>query len=225
MADRLWRAMVSIPLDSGIPEDAIVNVWHFDDDDDPLVNEDDTGAAIKAELGTFYNSISASLFPTTIGPTATLKCYDMADPEPRVPTYTSTFGISPSGGPPMVNEVALCLSFAAAAESGVPAQRRRGRIYLGPVAQAAGVVVGSQLRPTDAVRATVAAAAAGLQNGRPHTASPTLRLRWSIFSPTTVAHGGTLGQAFNDVLSGWVDDAFDTQRRRGAAPTTRATFT
>lgn len=223
MADRLWRAQVSIPLDSLIPQDQIVNTWYFDDDDDPVAGPEDTADWIATLLSQFYNVVETNLLATNVGPQATIRMYDMADPEPRQVVETRTFALGPGAGSPLPNEVALCLSFAASLSSGQIAARRRGRIYLGPVGSAAAEIVGSQSRPSAAVRDAIAAAAGVMADGLEHPGSPGLRLRWSIYSPTTDATS-TLGEAFNDVLSGWVDDAWDTQRRRGPAPTTRSTF-
>jgi hypothetical protein len=41
-------------------------------------------------------------------------------------------------------------------------------------------------------------------------------VEWAIYSPTANLH-----KTITDI---WVDDAWDTQRRRGLAPTTRDTF-
>lgn len=226
MADRLWRAQVSIPLDSGIPEDAIVNTFHFDDDDDPVAAPDDTRDFIMSLLTAFYQDIDGVMFGQNVGAEATVKLYDMADALPRQPLYTETIALAPLASGidlTLPNEVALCLSFAAAGASGVNPQRRRGRVFLGPVHYAASSMVGSQCRPLAAVRDAVAAAAETMADGYEHPASPGYRCRWSIYSPTTDATS-SLADSFNDVISGWVDDAFDTQRRRGAAPTTRSLF-
>lgn len=224
MADRLWRAQCVIPLDSGVPEDSIVNTWYFDDDDDPVAAPGDTSGWIADQLQAFYQAIDGVLFPTTVATPMTIRLYDMAEPEPRQPVDTWEIPLTPSASQPLPNEVALCLSFAAANESGVPPARRRGRVFLGPVAESAVAVINSQSRPVLAVRETVRDAAAALMSFT-HPASPGLHLKWSVFSPTTLASaGGSLASAFNDVVSGWVDDAWDTQRRRGAVTTARVTF-
>lgn len=224
MADRLYRVQVSIPLDSAIPDDAIVNTFHFDDDDDPLAGAEDTQGWIMDALTTFYNRIDQTLFPNTVGPAATVKMYDLRDPEPRVLRFQDTIALTPAASDPLPNEVALCISFAATPVAGVNPQRRRGRLFIGPIAQSAGVVVASQLRPTSSAMAELAGAGSDLIDGISHPASPGLHLKWSIYSPTTDAAGASIDDSFNDVVSGWVDNAFDTQRRRGPAATTRTTF-
>lgn len=88
-----------------------------------------------------------------------------------------------------------------------PASRRRGRIYLGPLNTAAGAQGGPNndlLLST--VSAVVVAAMADLEADNDD-------LQWVVYSPT----GGELHQ----VVGGYVDNAFDTQRRRGSAATAR----
>lgn len=223
MADRLWRAQVTIPLDSGVPEDAIVNTLYFDDDDDPIADEGDTRDWIMILLTAFYNAIDGFVFPNTVGANATVRLYDMADAEPRVPLYTETIALTPYTAGPMVNEVAICASFAAQVESGDVPARKRGRIFLGPVTVDAGVLVGSQVRPTTSTMDAIRDAMDAMADGYEHPASPGYRCRWAVYSPKT-DELGTLGEAFSDVVRGWVDDAFDTQRRRGPVATTRLVF-
>jgi hypothetical protein len=224
MADRLYRAQVTIPLDSGIPDDAVVNTWHFDDDDDPIAGPEDTQGWILDALTGFYQAIDSVVYPAIVASAATVRMYDMRDAEPRVPRAIETIALTPSANDALPSEVALCLSFAAPYTSGVNPARRRGRIFLGPLNAGVGGMVGSQNRPDLAVRQTIAAAAATLVDGVEHPGSPGLHLKWAIYSPATDAGGATLDDSFFDVTSGWIDDAFDTQRRRGAAPTERTVF-
>lgn len=224
MADRLWRAQVTIPLASEIPEDAIVNTFHFDDDDDPAAAPEDTAGWIMEMLTAFYNVVDGELFGDSVGPEATVKMYDMATPEPRLLIATDTIALTPSVVSCLPNEVALCLSYAAAPAAGVNPQRRRGRVFLGPVKTTAVATINGQSRPIESVRTAIAAAAGVMCDGIEHPASPGFRCRWALYSPTTDEGGATVGDSFFDVVSGWIDDAWDTQRRRGAAPTARVTF-
>lgn len=224
MADKLMRAQVSIPLDSGLPEDALVNTWYFDGDDDAEMVDEDYSDQVMTMLTTFYQSIDGIVFPSTVGPNATVKIYDMRDAEPRVPERTDTIPLSPSATAPLPNEVAICLSFAAEYESGVSPARRRGRVFLGPVSVDAVTVVNSQARPHASAQDAIRDAAAVMQDGLIHEIGSVLRTRWAVYSPKTHDVTDDIGAAFNDVLTGWVDDAFDTQRRRGAGPTSRLVF-
>lgn len=220
MADRLMRAQVTIPLDSGLPEDSVVNTFYFDDDEDPLAGFEDSAGWAHSMLTTFYQAIDNIIFSDVIGPSATVKYYDMRDPEPRVPKYTDTIALTPAAIPACPHEVAICLSFRATVASGENARRRRGRVYLGPVNTA---VVSSGRVAAGSVTA-IANAAAAMEDGYLHPASPGLHCKWAIYSPTTDATS-SIDDAFHDVDNGWVDNAFDTQRRRGLAATVRTTWT
>jgi hypothetical protein len=46
----------------------------------------------------------------------------------------------------------------------------------------------------------------------------------SVFSPTTLAGGGSLASSFSSVIGGHIDNAFDTQRRRGPEASARVTY-
>jgi hypothetical protein len=131
-------------------------------------------------------------------------------PEPvlREEVYSTAVG-SMSGGFP--HEVAMCLSYRGQAEVGVPQRRRRGRIYIGPLSDQTGNISrsGGDVRPSDNARATVANAAARLRN----RSGPAI---WATLSSTD-------GVAV-PVVNGWVDNAYDTQRRRGTKATLRTTW-
>jgi len=218
------RVQVTIPLDSNVPEDSIVNTWYMDGDDDPFATFANYAEVAREKLRDFYQAIDSVIFPSTVGDTATVKVYDMRDPEPRQAKYLSSITLTNSSSGPFPGEVALCNSFAVTVASGANAARRRVRIFLGPIAESAGVVIASQNRPSLAARAAVRDAAAALAVATP--LGPGFgpgSISWAIYSPTT-DQASTIDDSFFDVQRGWVDDAWDTQRRRGAAPTARVVF-
>lgn len=221
MADRLYRVQVSIPLESAVAEDAIVNTFYFDDDDDPVAGPEDTQGWILDKLTAFYQAVDSVMFPDTVGGNATVRMYDMRDPEPRVAKAEEQIMLNPSINAPLPNEVALCMSFQAERVSGQLQRRRRGRVFLGPVAESAVAVIGSHSRPLASVRNTIATAAEAMATPFLHPGSPGLHLNWSIYSRRTDELGASLDDSFHDVKDGWIDDAWDIQRRRGAAPTAR----
>jgi hypothetical protein len=145
---------------------------------------------------------------TTLG---TYKFYKMSDPEPRTPFITLTMDPIAVGTSGMPEEVAICLSYYATPASGESPARRRGRIFIGPLSQTAfdSSSVGTFSTPDPTARAAIASAAAVL-------ADQSEAFQWAVYSPTD--------QIARQIIGGWVDNAFDTQRRRGRRATTRNTW-
>lgn len=211
------RIQVYNKTKSGLPENYVTNTWYFDGGIVGATPEDVANDAIGI-LDDFYVAVAPKL-SSTLEDLWYWTAYNMADPKPRVPIASGTFeaAVSQTAGADLPSEVAVCLSFHAEYESGKPKARRRGRIFLGPLAQSAGENVGNEFRPAAAWRTTIAAAAEALR-----VAGDDDKF-WAVYSPTddlTLP----LDQAFNDVVGGWVDNAFDTQRSRGPAATARTTF-
>lgn len=94
-----------------------------------------------------------------------------------------------------------------------PQQRRRGRMYFGPLVAAVGTTVSGSTRPSATVRTDLTIAFKDLGD--------TLN---AIAGVTFVVWSKADG-ALYPVVGGYVDDSFDTQRRRGPQATTRTTFT
>lgn len=218
------RCQVTLNSDSGLPEDVTVNTFHFDSDT-PF--DAAMGATIKGRIDTFYGAIDEYLGQGLSGQ-GTVAIYDLEDPEPRTPVYEAALaGFAPATSA-MPSQVAVCLSYQADGESGEPQRRRRGRLYLGPLALGGtiGAMVGGDVTVLPGARTAIAAAASALASA----ADP----KWAVFSraeagaPAGVDDAYTaaqLGPAFNDVTNGWVDDRHDIQRRRQHKPTVRTTWT
>jgi hypothetical protein len=136
-----------------------------------------------------------------------------------VRTNTMTEALhAPVSGFPMPSEVAICLSFHGTfgadqefAGGTRPKSRDRGRIYFGPLVGSALVVntEGTTNRPIVApnVRAAL------LSNALDHLMAPGSGISQVVWS----RRAGSV----NPVEGYSVDDAFDTQRRRGERPTVR----
>lgn len=127
---------------------------------------------------------------------------------------------SPAGTSSLPSEIAACLSFhgdyAGAVEfagSTRPRARLRGRIYLGPLGNNTNVSARDATTKREnilsAFRVDATLAAARL---RDRTAS-----QWGIWSRTTIG-------LVTPVTGGWMDDAFDVQRRRGEKALLRTSF-
>lgn len=137
------------------------------------------------------------------GPTREIdvRAYDDADtPGPPSDRFTLNTGAAPVSGSP--REVALCLSFYAGQNSA----RHRGRIYL-PAFELGAL----GLRPTNAQMDKV------LNLGDQFSGLGGADVDWIVKS-RKAGGGGT-------VTNTWVDDEWDTQRRRGLRSTTRRTDT
>lgn len=209
----MHRFDVIIPnLFSNLPEDSVVNTWHFEHAGGPATDYDN----VRDMLADFYGttpegqteSISDNMPSNILGDIWNIRAYDLSQPKPRAPVYESTLtvdnGLGSAATLPL--DVALCFSFEAEQESGIPQARRRNRKYIGPLDTG---TLSSGGRPSLALLGIVAAAGRDLLRASNAAASWT----WKVWSTTL--------QAGYDVRGGWVDDEFDTQRRRGMAPSYR----
>lgn len=209
------RCQVTLPNEDTIPSDAAMNTWHFGTNE---VDPADALAEIATRLEAFYTLALADASPCLTGFIEGL-FYNLAEAPPRVPIGDFNVSFITPTGQPLPNECAIVLSYRANPVSGIPAARLRGRIYLGPfnttaVANSTGGAVvdsGTQLGVTTAAEALAAA--------NDSTAT------WVIFSPTTAGAPPwtqpELEAASHEVTGGFVDNAWDTQRRRGIASTVR----
>lgn len=209
------RIQCSIPHVSGIPEDSVQNTWHFETTDPVML----TGAAeCVAALRDFYQAIDGSVFPDSVASPIAVKVYNLADVTPRVPVLTDTIIIVPGAAEPLPSQVALVLSFQGVQESGQPQARRRGRVFIGPNNVSSTSTTDDYSRPDAAVLATLVTAATTLISQASSTGN-----FWCVYSPTTDATE-SLADAFFIVTNGWIDNRWDTQRRRLPAATARSLY-
>lgn len=209
------RAQVRIPHKDELDHDAVQNTFHFTGVDDP----EDQSTIILGLLFDFYSTAGGTATKALkewMGseldwPGARLKTYDLADPEPRIPVLDESLGIAaPSGTAQrsLPGECALCLSYAAAAESGVAAARRKGRLYIGPLMITTSTdVTGASARPSTTFIEDLR------QTGLTLASDSPVGTKWSVYSQKD--------DFMRPVVSGFVDNAYDTQRRRGVDATTR----
>jgi hypothetical protein len=212
------RVQAVIPRDTGLPEDVSINTWHF-----LAVGAGLPGwtTEIAAALQAFYTGVDQLLSPLIASP-GELKFYDLGNPQPNPPYSVVPLTLVPGGASvPLPEEVAICLSFAGENVAGEVAARRRGRIYLGPLNSVTSAPVDGRVRVDAETRGTIVAAATALMTASDATANWT----WGIYSPTQAAEGGDPDSWFTPVERGWVDDAYDTQRRRGPKTSARTSFT
>lgn len=185
-------------------ENYATNTWHFEAE----TGQDITNA--QSAIQTFYASISDRFGNIVRQNNHPWKIYDDTDPEPRAPVSSGSWNLAsaPSLGslPP---EVSLVLSFQGEQESGVPQARKRGRVFIPFLFSNAN---GSDGRPIAATITDVRDAANALLTASNNAAGWT----WLVFS--RVAPGYTA------VTNGWVDNEWDTQRRRGRKATSRTVY-
>lgn len=212
----ILRAMVIFPRETNLPADATTNTWHFNTD-----GSDDEGAAadVATRLDSFYNganvfqSVGKYLSREIVGANVRLKVYKLSDPEPRTPIYDELMPVTEgTAGDALPSEVAVCLSYHLAPASGLPQARRRGRIFLGPLSSQAQAFISGECYVSSDIITDATTAAARLRN------ADTADLKWSVYSPTN-------NTALAPIAGGWIDNAFDIQRRRGVSPTSRTTWT
>lgn len=219
MAPTLLRCQVTLDRLSGLPVDESMNTWHFWSE---ATDRLDDVALVTDALRIFYQTIDGLLSSRLAG-TASIKTYDLFDIVPRPPIDTFAFTFTPDTGPDLPSECAICLSFRGPSLAGAIPARNRGRIYLGPLSSATVDSSIGDVIVDSGVRGAIASAADTMRTGLlAGTAT------WAVFSPTIAGAGPwtmlTLAQATAFVERGYVDDAFDTVRSRGAAPNARTAF-
>ena len=166
---------------------------------------------MTTELKLFYDSIRSAVgFPTIAQNGHEIKFYDVEGPPPNYPQAITTwnFATAPAGAT-YASECAIALSFQGVKTPGLPQSRRRGRVYLGPCSSG----ISSAGRPVQATLTTIANAAIAM---KANLAANTPSIEWQVWS---VRDGSAVA-----VDNGWLDDAWDIQRRRGIKAISRTTW-
>lgn len=212
----VYQVQFIMPYFSNVPEDVITNVWHFSF----AVGNPSTAQfnSLRDALMFFYNDTynqsTPMLAPWVNAAGCKVKIYNLSDPTPRAPVYQSAAALSAANQPPTSGfppELAICLSFQGALVSGLPQARRRGRIFIGGIAYLAAGDSSHFPNIDSTIRTDICANAVVL--GTDATAAGFV---WSVWSRTD--------QSAIAVTNGWVDNAADTQRRRGNRATARTLF-
>jgi len=130
------------------------------------------------------------------------------------PDFVSTHDLANASGSPLPEEVSAVLSFKAdtaglleVSGSTRPKARRRGRLYLGPLNSGTIGTAGAGVFLALAFQGTILGAASNFLDQVPE---------WSVWSRKDAA--------VHPVVDGWLDNAFDTQRRRGVRANGRTTW-
>ncbi len=227
------RAIVSMPYLSGKPEDIAVNVLHFasasggEGAADVIRGHVETLFNVAPPNGPSGNQLSAisgylSRSLSRAVDACTVKVYDLGTPEPRIPilrkwTLGAPIGVDDKELPA---EVALAVSIYA----GVNQPRHRGRIYFGPFSLAATEddLATQRSRPALLLREAAGGAVKRLINAGANTQNLAVYSRGQ-YTVNKIPQPKVPG-VMRIATAGWVDDAWDTQRRRGQGATVRYPF-
>lgn len=204
---------------SDLPEDRYINTFHFHSiaAEDPTVFQAQCVLAVDlafmnaAPDGTQLHSFLSAFVSTQYE----LVSYDLAlAPGLRVPTiFNGTATTTPTGGLP--SEVAVCLSLAGDPPNNA---RRRGRLYLGPLSDKTAVMLAATSsvppRPSTQVVGSIGVAMAA----KAKVLMDSIETPWCIRSMTPTEN-------YVRITRAWVDNSFDTVRKRGEKPSARWTET
>lgn len=213
------RVQVSIPYNSGIPEDVVSNTFHFDSLAGEPINEARC-TILSTHIAAFYSSVytptSVKCMADYLNPAATrMKFYDLSDPKPRTPVadLATPLSVGALQATRLPAEAAAVLSYHTEYVSGINKASQRGRIFLGGICDP----MVDPSTPSQAPRyKTVWIAAVGDFAGDLYAAALADEWGWVVYSEK-------LNQSFA-VAGGWMDNAIDTQRRRGVPATVRTPF-
>lgn len=216
----LIQIQAKLPYTTGLPRDLTVNTFNF-------VGAGDVVAAAAALI-----PIVRDFYITAPGADKTLGSY-MASAINRAPSAcglvayqvdlpTGELG-DPIGGAVFTMtgqelgtsdlplEVAVCSSYAASGGVGIASSRRRGRVYFGPINTAV-LSTATELPTVDSTfRSRLADASNTVLED-----STTEGWPWAVWSRADAAA--------HPIVRGWIDNEFDTQRRRGVSATSRTSW-
>jgi hypothetical protein len=200
------RAQVILKTVSNVPADYVTNSFCFDGADTHT-----SVTALTTALKNFYDQLRPHVGFSSIAQNLhEVKFYDLPGVKPNYPFATTTwnFGTAPVGNP-YASECCVCLSFQGQKTPGFPQSRRRGRLYIGPCSDAIALAG----RP---VAATVTGVSTQAGLFKTAVSAITGDVKWAVWS--------VRDQLAVEITDGWVDNAWDIQRRRGILPTARTAF-
>lgn len=208
----------AIPYFTGLPEDVVTNTFHFDWGSPTPPVETDLGVLVSS-VAAFYENVFADPGTLWCAPWMRpalnrVRIYDLDMPTPRPPIFDEvvplTLEMAPANN--IAPESAIVLSYHGAIVSGVNAARRRGRVYIGGLGS--GIDTGSASAfpkiNASAINQCINAAQELV------AAEAVTNFTWVVYS--------RVSQSSTPIVGGWVDNAIDTQRRRGNASTGRSTW-
>lgn len=244
----VFDAQVILPSVSGLPADSYTNSWHFNVPDDAnqtapaWVNDATPGfdlapdrsriaAAIAQRLQRFYDApteegpVSAYLGDSVVRSSCSVKVTRRGGPRPWYPIDEITIPLTAAANTALMipHECAVVLAFNAGNKAGDVSARRRGRIYFGPLgASSVTNVAGQGPRVNLALQRTLVRAASRLKRETGNSWVTLSTEGGAQYSDPIRRRGRVPGpDVINSVTTVYVDNAFDTQRRRGPKATNR----
>ena len=204
-----FKAQCVFQSQTGLPEDVFINSFYFRNDEIGV----SPNGAIKAALDAFYNAPAANGIALStrlskiVLPAWKILIYNLGQPPPRDRSELAGVALTrPTGVTAWPAELAVTASFFA----GTNRPRNRGRVYLGPWNTSAAT---TGTADESAVAADLRAAIADRCKMLSTTSQ---NITWVVLSKAD--------SMAKIVTAGWVDDAFDIQRRRGRKASTRTTW-
>lgn len=210
------QVQISVPYFTNIPKDVVTNVLHFgwggggEPGPSDLTNLKDMCANFIEQI---YDIAGGSGMAPWCSPALTrVKIYDLAALVPRVPELDliTPLTVKQDTSSTVATETAVCLSLRGAHIPGTSLASERGRVFIGGIGSSC-IFSGTGAdfpRPSGAFTTNIKNAAAALV-----AVVATTHWQWVVYSRK---------HSFASlVMGGFIDNALDTQRRRGNAPTAR----
>nr|CRY96824.1 hypothetical protein [uncultured prokaryote] len=195
-------AQVILKLASAIPADYSTNTFSFE-----MTNSGTNIDAVTLNLKDFYSSLVSTFLPATVSQNGHIvKWYLHGGPPPNYPQAETGFNLATApSGTGLPSEVAVALSFQGDRIPGQEQRRRMGRVFIGPLRES----TSTSARPAAAAKTALANAGEQLMTDVLADSDG----YWAVYSK--------VNGSSTEVTNGWVDDAFDIQRRRGLAVTSK----
>ena len=198
-----YSAQVIFKGKTGQPEDVYTNTFYFHNNNFGGTH-DSVADQLADDLLEFYNAtpnnvvnglaIVGGMSSAIINADFDIRVYALGDAAPRYPKIR-TRTLTALSANALPSEVCVCLSLVA--QQNQP--RNRGRIFIGPLSNSVMTVVNGRPTVTDAYRTGLLGSLIRLKD------KPSFE--WCVYSKAD--------NAMKVISGGWVDNAFDTQRRRG----------
>lgn len=170
------------------------------------LDADEVTVAVK----TFYDAVRGYLSSRVAATGHEVKFYALPGLKPNYPVTETTFNLAAQpAGTPAPSEVAIVTSLVGVREAGQAMARRRGRMFIGPLNQS----TWGDDRPAAGMLTVIS------------DATKDLAVDINAIENHRLGIWSTVNQSWAVCAGGFVDNAWDTQRRRGIQPTARTNWT